>query len=115
MKGSPPFRRTTLLPACARRTSSALIASCGRAVIGRLLADVDALSCSRRQIEQRRRHQIVIHHHICACHQAGAAQGQQFRVTRSGPDQIDMARQRAGTKDSEIRQGHAKPSVYALC
>ena len=55
----------------------------------RLLADVDALGVGPGIFEQRRVRQPVIHHDIGGLEGLHAADRDQFRVARSGPDELD--------------------------
>src|SRR5690606_23703700 len=54
-------------------------------------AHLNTVCIAATQIENGRRYQAVIKHHISLLHQAQGAEGQQVWITRPGADQIDFA------------------------
>ena len=53
-------------------------------VLGALFAHIDTFSIAAAQLDNRRRYQAVVQHHIGLLHQAQGTEGQQVRVTRPG-------------------------------
>gem|GEM_PF-3377343 len=60
-------------------------------VLRALLAGVDALGLQAHQVEDRLRHQAVVHHHVGLLHEAQRAEGEQVRIARTGADQRHLA------------------------
>ncbi len=60
-------------------------------VVGRLFAGVDVLGALRRQVQEARRDEVVIHDHVGAREAVTAAKGQKARVAGPGADQIDAS------------------------
>ena len=89
--GSPPFRRTTSLPARARSTRSVVDRLLRIAAAARFLADVDPLGAGGRQVQQGRRDEPVVDDHVGAGQEAGTTDGDQLGVTGTGADQGDVA------------------------
>src|SRR5438034_932676 len=75
MYGSPPLRRTTVLPLLALATSNWFSSSCGPG----------------SETQQVRVHQRVIDHHVGATEQLRSAQREQADVAGPGAHQIDHA------------------------
>ena len=61
-----------------------------RVLIARL-ANIDALGVFMRELDDPGRDQAIIEHHIGLLHQTQGPEGQQVRVTRPAPHQIDLA------------------------
>ncbi len=60
-------------------------------MFGAPLADIDAIGIAPAHVEDGRRHQAIVEHHVSLLHQPQGAEGQQVRITGTGADQIDLA------------------------
>ena len=97
--GSPPLRRTTVLPGAPVLDEHRVDAVLVHRDRARRLADVDALGARRREVEQRRVREPVVDHDVGDLEQRRAAAGEQPGVTGSGPDQVD------GHRGGHVRDG----------
>ena len=61
-----------------------------QAVVGAGLAHVDALGIAPGQLDDGRRHQAIIEHHIRALQQAQGLERQQVGITGTGAQQVDL-------------------------
>ncbi|MNF45580.1 hypothetical protein D3C84_267210 [compost metagenome] len=100
----PPFQAQHALALLRQVHQLAIDLLLRQGMLATALANIDALGIAPAHIDDRRRNQSIVEHHIGLLHQAQGTEGQQVGIAGAGADQVHLAQLALGAAGQLVSQ-----------